>query len=431
MKLRKYLSAEGLINTVYNKLKKITDPRQFKKGNTITITDCLMSAFAMFNLKFPSLLQYDKKRSQSKIMHNLKTLFHVNDSPSDTYMRERLDEIEPQKIRSAFKQIFTRLQRGKALEQYRFLDDCYLLSIDGTGLFLSDKIHCENCCMKNHRDGRTSYYHQMLGAVLVHPDKKEVIPMCPEMIQKQDGITKNDCERNSAKRLLEHIRREHPHLKIMATEDALAANTPHLKLIDHLSMRYIVGVKPGDHDFLFDWVANSEKIYYEYKDPKGTIHKFEFINQVPLNDSNFDYKVNFIEYWEIKPNGKKQHFSWVTNVKVSKNNVSRLMKGARARWKIENETFNTLKNQGYHFEHNYGHGNKNLCHVLTLLMMLSFLIDQSQLLCCAAYKLAKQKTGRFTALWEEMRTLFKYFQINSWSQFFDSIGKEEWISDSS
>ena len=49
-----------------------------------------------------------------------------------------------------------------------------------------------------------------------------------------------------------------------------------------------------------------------------------------------------------------------------------LMWGGRARWKIENETFNTLKNQGYHFEHNYGHGYQHLSVVLAMLMLLAF-----------------------------------------------------------
>ncbi len=69
------------------------------------------------------------------------------------------------------------------------------------------------------------------------------------------------------------------------------------------------------------------------------------------------------------------------------------MRAGRARWRIENETFNTLKNQGYHFEHNYGHGNENLCSVMTMLMMLAFLIDQVQQLCCKVYQDARKKAG--------------------------------------
>ena len=73
---------------------------------------------------------------------------------------------------------------------------------------------------------------------------------------------------------------------------------------------------------------------------------------------------------------------------VNKRNVFRLMRGGRARWKIENETFNTLKNQGYNFEHNYGHGEQNLSVVFAMLMMLAFLVDQTQQLCCALFRAA-------------------------------------------
>ena len=97
-----------------------------------------------------------------------------------------------------------------------------------------------------------------------------------------------------------------------------------------------------------------------------------------------DVRVNFIEYWELGPD-QVQHFSWVTDLRVSKRNVYKLMRGGRARWKIENETFNTLKNQGYNFEHNYGHGEQHLSVVFAMLMMLAFLVDQTQQLCCALF----------------------------------------------
>ena len=80
---------------------------------------------------------------------------------------------------------------------------------------------------------------------------------------------------------------------------------------------------------------------------------------------NPDELVNVLEYWEIHPDGKVQHFSWITDFFLIPENVWDIMRGGRARWKIENETFNTLKNQGYHLEHNYGHGEQNLSVVLT------------------------------------------------------------------
>ena len=156
-------------------------------------------------------------------------------------------------LRKPFTQLLSALQRGKGLEGFATLNGHYLLSIDGTGFFSSSKVHCEHCCEKHHRDGRITYYHQMLSAVLVNPDEREVFPLAPEPILKQDGNSKNGCERNAAKRLLEQIRREHPHMKFIVVEDDLASNAPHIRLLENLNLRYILGAKETDHTFLFDW----------------------------------------------------------------------------------------------------------------------------------------------------------------------------------
>jgi len=111
-----------------------------------------------------------------------------------------------------------------------------------------------------------------------------------------------------------------------------------------------------------------------------------------LNASNQDTLVNFVEYWQITPK-KTMHFSWVTDIQVTEENVFEIMRGGRARWKIENETFNTLKNQGYQFEHNFGHGNKNLSVVFAMLMMLAFLVDQVQQLVCRLFQAVWGKLG--------------------------------------
>ncbi|MCP3865907.1 MAG: transposase, partial [Aestuariibacter sp.] len=384
--LRKHLSASGLLKTIRHQFNKIDDPRP--RAN-ISVADCLMSGLAIFGLKYPSLLKFEQDKET--VESNLHALYGNKHIPSDTYLRERLDEVDPTLLRKAFTQVFAELQRGKGLEGMGFMEDHYLLSIDGTGYFSSKQVHCEQCCQKHHRDGQTTYYHQLLGAVLVHPDQAEVFPLAPEAILKQDGARKNDCERNAAKRLLNDIRREHPHLKLIVVEDGLASNGPHIQLLNALGMRFILGAKESDHGFLFDWVTHTKETQtVEITDKKGIQHRFRYLNKAPLNDANFDTEINFLEYWETKPTGRTQHFSWVTDIEITADNVMTLMRGGRARWKIENETFNTLKNQGYHFEHNFGHGNQHLATVFANLMMLAFLVDQIQQRCCKLFQTAQQ-----------------------------------------
>jgi hypothetical protein len=425
--IRKFLCAEALIASVHHQFLQIPDPRNLPKNSPISFTDVLMSGFAVFGLKFPSLLQYDQQR---KILDdNLRTLYHISSPPSDTYLRERLDELNPSFIRPAFKKIFAELQRGKCLEEFEFLDGYYLLSLDGTGEFSSNTICCEQCCQKEHKDGSVTYYHQMLGACIVHPEKSNVIPLCPETIQNQDGSEKNDCERNAAKRFIENFKREHPHLKVIVIADGIASNAPYIRLLEEYKMRYILGAKPGDHKFLFDLAdASEETKEYEIWDDRGFFHQFRYINDVSLNKSNQEVHVNFLDYMQTDPKGKETHFSWVTNIEINPNNVFALMKGGRARWKIENETFNTLKNYGYNFEHNYGHGKKHLSTILCHLMILAFLLDQVQEIACGQFKAAKKRAGTYKSLWEYTRVFFLFLPISSWEWLYQTIAKREYIN---
>ena len=418
LKLRKRLSAPGLLEAVRVRFTRIIDP--IKHNTDFPIANCLMSGLAMFGLKYRSLLQFDQSSEDEKIRHNLGSLYGVDKIPSDTYLRARLDEIDPEKLQPAFKACFSAVQRGKQLPLYEFLEGYYLVSNDGTGMFHSEKVHCENCCVKHHRNGKVSYNHQSMCAVMVHPDQNIVLPLTMEAILKQDGDTKNDCERNASKRLLEKMRKMHPKLKMVVVEDALHSNAPHIKTLNGLQYRYIIGVKPDGNKWLFDWInAGGCKTLTLGKD--GYTYEFRWFNDAPLNESNEDIRVNFFECREISPKGKIQTFSWITDFKIVEGNVYQLMKGARARWKIENETFNTLKTQGYNFEHNYGHGYKNLSTVLSYLMVLAFLIDQIQQLCCSQFQAALKKCKKRIRLWENMRSWFMTFFIDSWEAFFTAI----------
>src|ERR687885_713851 len=417
--VRKHLSADALFHLVRSGFADIPDPRC--EDVDITLTDALMSAFAMFSLKAPSLLAFDKERAEG----NLHTIYGIERVPCDTHMRAILDPVSPKVLRPVFKSVLRQVQRGKALEPMVFLDGHYLLALDGTEYFSSQTIHCASCLQKVHRNGAITYFHQMLGAAIIHPDFREVIPLMPEPIVRHDGTAKNDCERNATKRFITKLRQDHPHLKFIITEDSLSSNAPHIETLHAHGLHYILGVKEGDHAYLFQQVQAAEHAgrvtYYERHDRAvGLVHRFRFVNALPLNASHPDLRINFIEYWEVGAT-KVQHWSWVTDIRVSKRNVYHLMRGGRARWKIENETFNTLKNQGYNFEHNYGHGTQNLSVVFAMLMTLAFLVDQTQQLCCALFQAVWAKLGSKRLLWERMRALFYDYAFASMRQLFEAL----------
>ena len=410
IKQRKDLNADTLFSSIRSSFESLEDHRSEKAQ--IHLADAYMSAFALFSLKDPSLLAFEARQPDT----NLKTIYKVNKVPCDTQMRKILDEQDPASIEPLFSDVFRQLQRGKCLEKMVYMDDYYLFSIDGTGYFSSNKINCKSCCTKtSSKTGEITYYHQMLSGAIVHPDFKEVIPFAPEPIIKQDGETKNDIERNASKRFLEKLRKIHPHLRLIVVEDSLHSNAPHIRELEKHNLRYIIGAKKGDHAFLFNYIESAvkDKLTTEIKLEKdGVTRQFRFKNNVPLNESNKDQLVNFVEYWETNPK-KKLHFSWVTNLKVTEENVFDIMRGGRARWRIENETFNTLKNQGYHFEHNFGHGYKNLSIVFAMLMMLAFLVDQVQQIASQLFNAVWKKLGTKRRMWEDIRSLFIGYIFNS------------------
>ena len=394
------------------------------RKRTIGVTDSLMSALAMFSLKSESLLAFDESRNDEVVNHNLKTLYGIEQAPSDTYMRQVLDEIDPANIRECFTSIFEAIQRGKLLEQYQFLGG-YLLLTDGTGCFNSNTISCDNCCEKKHRDGTTTYYHQALAAVIAHPNNSQVIPLCPELINKQDGAEKNDCEQRALQRLLAGLKKEHPRLKLTIGSDGLSANAPAINEIQSYGYHYIINATPGGNKSLFEWVTGLDLMQVTISVGKNT-YVFRYMNNVPLNETKNAPNVNFLECKAIETKGRKvteKTFTWVTDHEITNDNVYMIMKGGRARWKIENETFNTLKNQGYQFEHNFGHGNKYLTSVFIHLMMLAFLIDQVQEAACGLFNAALQKRVSRRALWERMRCYFYICFVDSWEELFTAIGQ--------
>src|SRR6266446_661281 len=243
--VRKHLSADALFRLVHSGFASLPDHRL--DDTEISLTDTLLSAFAMFSLKAPSLLAFDKERTEG----NLRTIYGMARVPCDTYMRKILDPVSPKVFRPVFKSIFRQLQRGKALEPLVFLDGHYLLALDGTEYFSSKTIHCAACLHRVHRNGSITYAHQLLGAAIIHPDVREVIPLMPEPIMNRDGTDNNDGERHAAKRFIIKLRHDHPHLTCIVTEDSLSSNAPHIETLHHDDLRSILGVKEGDHAFLF------------------------------------------------------------------------------------------------------------------------------------------------------------------------------------
>ena len=413
-----------MIDLVRNKLLRLPDPRS--RSSDYSFHDIVMSAFAVYHFKYPSLNRFEEQTNAER--ENLHHLFKIKNICSDAHLRNCLDQIDPGDLRQLYAECFSLLRRTGVLRDYALADKYLICSLDGVQYFSSKKVHCQHCQQRHHRDGQITYSHSMLCAALVHPDEREVFIMGSEPIKKQDGSRKNDCELNAAHRLLDWMSLHYKDYKLLLVEDALYANGPHLRRILDLNWQFVVNIKPGSHELLFKLFetrkAHNEVRFCQKEDEKGTKHRFWFANDLPLNDACADVRVNVLMYEEERKNGKIQRFSWATSMPLSRPNVEKVMRIGRARWKIENETFNTLKNQGYHFDHNFGHGFNHLSTFLAYLMLLAFLVDQIYQRCSELFNRIWQAAKTKVKLWEILRAAFMFRVVYSFRELYIVLAQQ-------
>jgi hypothetical protein len=413
-KLQEKITFEALMEMLSQEFVQLPDHR--RANSSYELADVLRSAFAMFSLKSPSLLAFKEQTKQEE--KNLKAIYHLQAIPGDTQMRTALDPLDTAPLRAIFPQLFHQLNQAGVIREYEYWKNHVIVSVDGVEHFSSTKVYCDHCTRRTHRNGERSYHHAGLAAVLVHPDQEEVFTLDFEPILKADGAKKNDCERQAAKRLCRGLAERYPDLKPILVEDALYANAPHIRQITQSGWLFVLNVKPDSHPSLEKQFAgrraSGQVKELRLTDPQGIKHYFAWTNHLCLCESATDVKVNYLLYEQTDQQGKVTRWNWITNIPLNARSVEPVMRAGRARWKIENETFNTLKNQGYNFEHNYGHGKENLATILALLMFLAFTVDQMIQRCWRLFRQVRGGLRTKAKLWESVRSLFKV-------QFFPSM----------
>lgn len=427
--VRSSINMDSELKKAYKMFEKIEDDRA--PNVVYNLPDIFMSGLAMFSLKYSSLLDFDEQTNLER--ENLKSVYGIEGVCSDTHLRRVLDSHKSEPIRACFSNRFGDLQRTGLLKEYEYKIGSipYLIvSCDGVQHFSSKRISCPCCLERKHRNGSITYHHNMLCAALVHPEKREVFMMDTEAIIQQDGTTKNDCELNAAKRLFSHMESDYEDFSeqynFLVVEDALYANVPHLRKLQQMNYSFIVNVKPDSHKSLFAHIEGRRLRNQTQKrsiKKDGFTHRFEWVNNIPLNNTDQEFRINFLYYEQIDPKGKKTTFTWVTDIALRANRVWSVMKAGRARWKIENETFNTLKNLGYHFEHNYGHGKDHLCTTLAHLMFLAFYIDQFVQACSKTFQQLERNIRTKIKLWNTVKAVFQTIPCKSMDFIYRQIAK--------
>jgi len=395
------------------------------RGGNIAMADFGLSAHSLFFMQSESFLSHQRAMEQGHSRTNCQTLFGMDHIPSDNYIRDNLDPVDPAYLQPLFRRMETELARPVMRQSFQRLGGRTLIAWDGTEYFNSYKIKCPHCSTRKRNNGETECFHTLLSATVVAPGTTRVVPLMPEFIAKQDGVEKQDCERNAAKRWFDQHGRRVRSLNPVYLGDDLFACQPIAAMIRNNGDDFIFTCKETSHKGLYDFIGGTTKEQHEVRVRKRAIteiFRYRWIEHVPLREDKDAMMVNWIGFQILDAKGKiKYTMAWVTSLPVSKDNIADIVACGRARWKIENESFNVMKNHGYALEHNFGHGKKFLAMILAAFNLLAFAWHSVLDLLEPPWQAAREVAAKRTRFFTNMVTLTAFVVFPSWPVFLKSL----------
>jgi len=419
------LAFDSLVKELHRVLDALPDYRK-GKNTQYSIKDAALGAFAVFFTQSPSFLAYQRTMQQAKGRSNAESLFGVEQIPCDNQIRTLLDPLEPAQLFPVFHGVYQALDRCGELAAFRALAGQLLIALDGTQYFSSQDIGCDSCSQRTHRNGRVTFFHQVITPVIVAPGNADVIVLEPEFITPQDGHQKQDCEQVAAKRWLARNAEWCTHATILG--DDLYCKQPLCELLLSCGFNFILVCKPESHKTLYAWIATleshgdlSQVSIRRWNGRFHEVHTYRYANEVPLRDGEDALWVNWCELTITKATDGTilYHNAFATKHHLDRKSIELVVQAGRTRWKIENENTNILKTKGYHLEHNYGHGKQQLSAVLLTLNLLAFLFHTVLGWVDHKYHLLRQALSARQTFFHDLQALTRYLLFDSWDRLLD------------
>lgn len=415
------------IKIIKDTFKNLPDKRVLK-GQIYKMEDIALSALSVFYFQSGSWLNFQRNMQTKTGRSNAKSLFGIENIPSDNHIRDILDGIKVDELQPIFDKFHTILEEKGTLKEYEYFDNTLLILLDGTYYHSSKKIHCEHCQTREKEDKKGNktieYYHSAVTPIIAHPKMKEVLSLLPELISNKDGEEKQDCEIKASKRWLEKEHSISKNHKLTILGDDLYCKTSVIKDIRAKGSNYIFVCKPTSHKKMYEQIEYIEKlgevdskvvVGRNSKTRKKEIFSYQYLNEVDLTGDKNSIKVNWCSV-EVKDNKEKIIYSgaFATDYIIHDENVEKIIEGGRCRWKVENENNNTLKTGGYNLEHNFGHGKEGLSEFLFTLNILSFLVHTISYKFDKEYKQLYELINNRKTFFNHISTFTTFFYISEW-----------------
>jgi hypothetical protein len=422
------LSFDHLQAILHQHTSALPDVRKPSPNTRYTIQNAVLGAFGIFFMQSPSFLEYQRQLRHRQGHDNAQTLFGIEPIPCDNQIRTLLDPIAPHYFNPVFFEVFAHLEQQRLLDPFRVLDQQLLVSLDGTQYFSSQALHCPNCLTRQLSNGQTLYYHTAITPAIVCPGRAQVIALAPEYIMPQDGHAKQDCEQAAGKRWIQHHAATLVPHHVTLLGDDLYSKEPFCSLALQQGFNFILVCKPDSHPKFYKrlafWQAQGAIAQRAQRCRHGRlteVTRYRFINDVLLQDGKHARSVNWVEMTVLNAKTGEQLYynTFITNHRLSAENVAQVAQAGRGRWKIENENNNVLKTKGYHLEHNFGHGKQYLAATMLSLNLVAFLFHTILEWSDESYALLRQVLVRRQTFFEDMRALTRYMVFESWHHLMD------------
>ncbi len=392
--------------------------RRRGKNTRYLMSDFVLAAFAPFFMQSPSFLAHQRFLETGQGRHNCQTLFGVDKIPCDNQIRAMLDPVEPTCFYPMFADIMAELQQSGSLDAMRCLGGHMLIALDGTEYHCSRDVHCPNCSHRKRGKDKSEYFHTMLAATVVAPGHNRAVPLEPAFIVPQDGHDKQDCESRAARRWLAAHGARYRRFDPVYLGDDLFSRQPICEAVLAEGGHFLFVCKPDSHPAIEEFRTGITLDTLSVRTRRGkkwATYRYQWLCDVPLRGDAEAIKVNWLSI-EISDGAGTVTYrnSFITDMAVGRDSVAAMAEAGRARWKVENEAFNTLKTKGYNLEHNFGHGQQHLSSVLATLNLLAFACHTVCDLADKPWRAARRELVTRQGFFQTIVALTKYWVVPSW-----------------
>lgn len=373
------------------------------------MAEILAGALFMFILKETSRNAYNNDRREGVFRKNFLRCFRFKLPQADA-VDQVLRDLEPGQLEVLKAGLVSSLIEQRLMRKFRFMGKRYLIAVDATGMATFRHRHCDQCLTKTSKNGVVRYFHYVLEAKLITPSGL-AISLASEFIENPASkeYEKQDCEQKAFVRLSAKIKKYFPRLPICLLADGLYPNNTVFSICEKYGWQFIITLKDdclktfNEEVQLLRATALKREVYRAEKGSRTTL-QYLCLNDIEYGKRHFSWVecVEDIVYADDRPPAR-QRFTYITNVRQTRENLVATADSGRLRWKIENEGFNAQKNLGYGLEHKFSRVSypamQNYYQVLQIAHMINQFVERSKEVAALVAEHSKQT---IVDLWKKL-----------------------------